>query len=132
MGSEFRYTDLLPKPLADFHHKTLEKAELSGKPHWVIERVSKDSTDSVGKQKLWVDIEHEIIKQVEFLNEHGDLVKTLSAEQFELVEGVQRPKLLVMKNHLNGRATHLLTLSMGVNDGLIEDDFSEAALDFTR
>lgn len=132
MGSEFRYTDLLPKPLEDFHHKTLEKAELFGKSHWVIERVSKDSADSVGKQRLWVDVELEIIKQVEFLNGKGDLVKTLSAEQFEVVEDVQRPKLLVMKNHQNGRATQLLTLSMSVNEGLIEDDFSETALDFAR
>lgn len=131
MGSEFRYSDLLPKPLDDFNHKTVGKKNLGDRPHWLIKRTLKENNQG-DHQMLWVDADHETVKQVEFFSSDGELIKTLSADQFEMVDEVQRPKLLVMKNHKNGRSTELLTLSMAVNSGLIEEDFSETALDFSR
>ena len=132
MGSEFRYTDLLPKPLEDFTHETLKKADVNGRSHWVIRRIAKDASSNQGYQHIWVEIESETIQQIEFFDKEDKLTKTLSAQQFETVDDVQRPKLLVMTNHLNGRSTELLTLSLTINDSLLEEDFSESVLDFSR
>ncbi len=133
MGSELSYSDLIPQSVEDFNYRYLKDDMVNQRNCSVVERSPKNKGSLYSKQITWLDKENLIALKTEFYTQQSKPIKTLLATGIITDnQGNSRPGLLVMKNHKTGRSTQLKNLDYQINTGLQEDEFSEAALEFSR
>ena len=84
------------------------------------------------KQVVKVDRTHHQVREVVFFDRRGDLLKTLTMENYRNYGGadgdIWRAQLLKMINHQTGKSTELLWSGYEFKNGYTDREFSKNAL----
>ncbi|MCH8499849.1 MAG: outer membrane lipoprotein-sorting protein [Marinobacter sp.] len=129
MGSEFAFEDLVTPFYEKFSYR-YEQDEACGELTCaIVERIPRDPHSGYTRQRVWIDREHHLIRQVTYYDRRETLLKTYTASDFEQHEGRHwRPATMRMENHQNRRQTRLLWQDFQFGLGLDSRDFTQNAL----
>jgi outer membrane lipoprotein-sorting protein len=129
VGSEFAFEDFTALELNKYEYKYLRRETCGDFTCDVIERYPRYQHSGYTRQVSWVDQEVFQIRKVEFYDRRGDLLKTLTLEDYRVYDGKYwRAHTMAMVNHQTGKSTDLVyddyTFSVGLND----NDFVKGVL----
>ncbi len=95
----------------------------------VVERAPRYEYSGYTKQVSWIDQTVYQIRQVEFYDRRGDLLKTLTLEGYRLYkEAYWRAQSFFMVNHQTGKSTDFLYSKYRFKTGLDGNDFVKGVL----
>ena len=128
MGTDFTYDDMQSRDVDQDTHTLLREEQQAGRDCYVIESVPKNPGDSqYSKRVQWVAKDIWIPVKVDFYDTSGDLLKTLTVERIEKVQGFWTTIDTTMKNQQTGHATELnirkLVYNEDLPDGLFTTNF---------
>lgn len=129
VGSEFAFEDFTSQELNKYRYKYL-RSEACGELNCdVIERYPRYKNSGYSKQIGWVDQTDYQVRKIDFYDRRGDLLKTLTLEQYRQYENKYwRPQRLHMINHQTKKSTDLLYSEFHFKTGLNNRDFNKAVL----
>ncbi len=129
VGSEFAFEDFTSLELNKFTYKYLRSEPCASLTCDVIERLPRYEHSGYTRQIAWVDQQCFQIRQVEFYDRRGDLLKTLTLEDYRLHrESYWRAHTLHMVNHKSGKSTDLVYSDYQFSVGLENKDFTQGVL----
>jgi hypothetical protein len=129
VGSEFAFEDFTSLELNKFDYSYVGEEALGELNVDVVERTPRYENSGYTKQIAKVDQDIFQIREVVFYDRRGDLLKTLSMEDYqEYGDGIWRAQTLHMVNHQTGKSTDLVYGDYAFNTGLGEDDFVKGKL----
>ena len=129
VGSEFAFEDYTALELNKYEYKYLRSEACGDLTCDVIERYPRYEHSGYTKQIAWVDQKVFQSRKVEFYDRRGDLLKTLSLEDYrQYKEKYWRSLRMLMVNHQTGKSTDLLYDDYEFGMGLQDNDFVKGAL----
>lgn len=128
MGSDFTYDDLGDRHPKMDNHSLLREETIDGKACYVIESTPVDKSYMYAKTITWVMKDNFIGLKREFYDKNNKLLKTLSIEKYENVNGfwtILRTKMAnVQKNH----QTSMEFANVKINEGIPDAKFTERTM----
>ena len=95
----------------------------------MIERYPRYKNSGYSKQVGWVDQSDYQVRKIEFYDRRGDLLKTLTLDQYRQYENKYwRPHQLHMVNHQTKKSTDLIYSEFSFKTGLSKRDFNKTVL----
>lgn len=129
VGSEFAFEDFTSLELNKYSYKFLRTEDYDGMMCDVIERIPTYKYSGYTKQIGWIDQEVFQARKVEYYDRRGELLKTLTFEDYKLYQDKYwRAHLLKMVNHLTGKSTDLMFGEYTFTTGLKDKDFVKSVL----
>jgi hypothetical protein len=129
VGSEFAFEDFTALELNKYDYRYLRSEACEDLPCDVVERTPRYEHSGYTRQVAWVDSEVFQIRKVEFYDRRGELLKTLTLEDYRQYEGAYwRAHLLRMVNHQTGKSTDLLYSDYRFGLSLGDADFDKGVL----
>ncbi len=133
VGSEFAFEDFTALELNKYEYSYLREEPCGERVCDVVERRPRYEHSGYTKQVSWVDQVDFQIRKVEFYDRRGDLLKTLTLEDYRQYEGAYwRAQTLRMVNHQTGKSTDLIYSDYTFGAGLKDDDFVKGTLSRIR
>ena len=133
VGSEFAFEDFTALELNKYDYKYLRSEPCGELVCDVVERYPRYEYSGYVKQISWIDQEVFQVRKVEFYDRRGDLLKTLSLEDYRLYEDKYwRAQKLAMVNHQTGKSTDLIYEDYVFGVGLNDRNFSKGVLQRIR
>ena len=133
VGSEFAFEDFTAQELGKFDHKYLRSEPCDDLVCDVVERTPLYEHSGYTKQVAWVDQDVFQVRKVEFYDRRGDLLKTLTLEDYRLYDDkFWRAHTLAMVNQQSGKETDLVYSDFRFGTGLKDSDFVRGALQRIR
>ncbi|MEL6426483.1 MAG: outer membrane lipoprotein-sorting protein, partial [Pseudomonadota bacterium] len=130
VGSEFAFEDLTASELGKYDYTYLETRMVDGMEMDVIECVPLYERSGYSKLNCYFDTDIYQSRKVEFFDRGGQLLKTLTLEDYrEYPGGFWRPHKQTMTNHLTGKVTVIEARAYDFGVNLSRRDFEPAALD---
>ena len=135
-GTDFSYEDL--SIMADVLDWGPDKAQaaltredtIDGTVTDVIELTPSSAADvSYGKIRLWLGRTDQVAHKYEFLDQQGQLAKTLLLGDIRDVNGIPAAHKLEMRNERNGSHTLVELTALTYNSGLDDDVFTQRRLE---
>jgi hypothetical protein len=109
VGSEFAFEDFTGLELNKFDYSYLKSEPCSELVCDVVERIPRYEHSGYSKQVAWIDQDIYQVRRIEFFDRRGDLLKTLTLEDYRnYTDRFWRAGLLSMVNHQTGKSTDLL------------------------
>ena len=128
-GSEFTFEDLSDQKTEDYRFEMVREEPCANLSCYVIDRFPKSDESSYSKTRMWIDAEYFRLQKAEFFDRDNQLLKTMQTNGYELFEGQYwNPKEVVMANAQSGKSTKMVSLSLKMNSGLKESEFTELAM----
>jgi hypothetical protein len=129
VGSEFAFEDFTSLELNKFTYGYLGTGECGDYVCDVVERFPRYENSGYTKQIAKIDQTHFQIREVQFFDRRGDLLKTLTMEDYrDYGEGLWRAQTLKMVNHQTGKSTDLVYGEYRFSTGLADNDFVKGRL----
>ena len=129
VGSEFAFEDFTALELNKYRYKFLRTEAFNGMLCDVVERYPRYEHSGYTKQISWIDQKVYQVRKVEFHDRRGDLLKTLTLEDYrDYGANYWRAHKLTMVNHQTGKSTDLLYSAYVFKRGLSNRDFSKGVL----
>ncbi len=129
VGSEFAFEDFTSLELNKFTYNYLRQEPCGSMTCDVVERYPRYEHSGYTKQLSWLDTTDFQVRKVEFYDRRGDLLKTLTLEDYKLYEGgVWRAQKMSMVNHKTAKSTELLYADYEFKTGLKESNFVQTVL----
>ena len=95
----------------------------------VVERAPRYEHSGYTRQLSWIDQDVFQVRRVEFFDRRGDLLKTLTLEDYRVYDDrYWRPHRLAMVNHQTGKSTDLVYDDYAFGTGLSDRDFVKGSL----
>ncbi|NIP18144.1 MAG: outer membrane lipoprotein-sorting protein [Xanthomonadales bacterium] len=138
VGSEFAFEDFTSLELNKFSYEYLGQEAYGELTVDVVERTPRYENSGYTRQVARIDNEIFQIREVAFFDRRGDLLKTLTMEDFRAYENqrggddIWRAHTLRMVNHQTGKSTDLVYGDYAFNTGLDENDFVKGRLSRLR
>lgn len=134
MGSEFSNADMARPSLAQFNHKLLGSATLSGKDCWKVESVclNEDIEAELGfsRKVAYIEKSSHLTQQVEFFDIDGDLSKVMTLKNYQKQpNGKYFAFLMEMDNKQNGRKSTIRIDKFQLGSQLEESYFATTNLE---
>ena len=121
VGSEFAFEDFTSLELNKYDYRFLRSEACGDLTCDVIERTPRYEHSGYTRQLTWIDQEVFQMRKVEFHDRRGDLLKTLTLNNYRNYDGVWRSQRMAMVNHQTGKSTDFLygdyTFDVGLDDG---------------
>ncbi|MBA53989.1 MAG: hypothetical protein CMK89_05990 [Pseudomonadales bacterium] len=128
-GSEFTFEDLSDQKTEDYRFELVQQEPCADQACYVVDRFPKSDESSYSKTRMWVDTEFFRLIKADFFDRDNKLLKTMQTSGYELVEGQYwNPKEVVMANTQTGKSTKMVSLSLKMNSGLRDSEFTELAM----
>lgn len=125
MGTDFTYDDLETREVDEDTHELLREETFAGRETYVVESVPKDPSSSQYSRRIqWVAKDIWVPLKVEFYDADDELLKTLTVEELEEVQGIWTPMTSVMENVQSGHSTRLEVEQTRYNENLNPSLFS--------
>ncbi|MEA3499843.1 MAG: outer membrane lipoprotein-sorting protein [Candidatus Marinimicrobia bacterium] len=125
MGSDFTYDDLGDRqPTADTH-KLLNEETIDSVECYVVESIPKEEDYMYSKTITWVIKDKWIGLKKEFYDEDGDLLKILTANEFELIKDYLIITLSIMHNVQSDHKTIMKLKNVKLDTGISDRKFTE-------
>jgi hypothetical protein len=128
VGSEFAFEDFTALELNKYNYNYLRDEELDGLKTDVVERTPRYENSGYTRQVSWVDQNIYQVRKVEFYDRRGDLLKTLTLNDYRNYDGVWRSQRMEMVNHQTGKSTDFIYGDYQFDIGLEEGDFVKGRL----
>jgi len=133
VGSEFSFEDFTSQELNKYSYKYLRSQACGDRQCDVVERYPRYENSGYKKQVGWVDQTDYQVRKIEFYDRRGDLLKTLTLEQYRQYDNkFWRPHVLHMVNHQTNKSTDLVYSDFKFRTGLGDHDFNKVVLKRTR
>lgn len=112
LGSQFSYEDMTPVVIEDYAYKWLRDEACGELMCHVIERIPTETGTGYSRQEVWFDTGELRILKVNFFDRRGELLKTLTREDFRQHPGKQgrywRAHRQIMHNQQTNEVTTLI------------------------
>ncbi|MGI5172735.1 outer membrane lipoprotein-sorting protein [Treponema sp. OMZ 840] len=128
MGTDFTYDDMSGHKTDDYEHKLLGTETQGGKTCWKIESTPKQKS-AYSKFVSWIDRESLLQTKAEFYDKQGALLKVLTADSIEKVNGFWIAKKMEMVNVQKKHTTVLLTKKIEFNKDIPDSFFRVSSLE---
>ncbi len=129
VGSEFAFEDFTALELMKYEYKYLREEACGDMTCDVVERYPRYEHSGYTRQVSWIDQKDFQIRQVEFYDRRGDLLKTLTLEDYRLYDDKYwRAHAFVMVNHQTGKRTDLIYQAYEFGTGLTDKNFVKSVL----
>jgi hypothetical protein len=129
VGSEFAFEDFTSLELNKFDYRYVREEPCAGLVCDVVERTPRYEHSGYTRQLAWVDRDVYQIRRVEFYDRRGDLLKTLTLDEYRLYDDAYwRAQTLRMVNHQTGKSTDLIYADYSFGNGLDDADFVKGVL----
>ncbi len=129
MGTEFTYQDLESRKVDEDDHKLLREEKLDGKQVYVVESIPKKASDSQYKKVVsWVRPDIWLPVKVEFYDKNGVLLKVLTVNKIEQVQGIWTTMDSTMNNVQDKKKTQLIINKVQYNADIPDEYFTERYL----
>jgi len=128
VGSEFAFEDFTALELNKYDYNYLREEEVDGLKTDVIERTPRYENSGYTRQVSWVDQDIYQVRKVEFYDRRGDLLKTLTLNEYQDYDGVWRSQRMEMVNHQTGKSTDFIYGDYKFDIGLEDGDFVKGRL----
>jgi len=125
MGSDFTYDDLGDRQPNQDTHTILREETINEEDCYVVESVSKDEEYMYSKTITWIIKDKWIGVKKDFYDEDDDLLKTLSVDKYEDINGFLIITHTEMKNEQKDHRTVMNLTNVKINDGISKSKFSE-------
>lgn len=99
MGSDFTYDDMGNRNIDEDKHKLLKSEKIGGRDCWVVESVPKGGDEVYSKKISWISKNDLIGLKMEFYDNMGGLLKTLTVSDIRKVKNIRTAHKLVMDNY---------------------------------
>jgi hypothetical protein len=133
MGSEFSYEDISSQEVEEYAYRYLGDEALEGVQTHVVEQVPVDRNSGYSKLLTWRDTEHLRTLKVDFYDRKGELLKTLTYEDYRrYLDRFWRADVMRMVNHQTGKSTDLEWRGYEFQSGLTDRDFDRNSLKRVR
>lgn len=128
MGSDFTYDDLGDRHPDMDDHKLLREETVDGKSCYVIESTPKDEDYMYSKTVTWVMKDNFLGLKREFYDDRNTLLKVLSIQKFEKVDGFWTILETKMHNVQKDHTTVIKFTEVQKNKGIPDSKFTERSL----
>jgi hypothetical protein len=128
VGSEFAFEDFTALELNKYDYNFLREEQVDGIKMDVVERTPRYENSGYTRQVSWVDQDVYQVRKVEFYDRRGDLLKTLTLNDYRDYDGVWRSQRMQMVNHQTGKSTDFIYSDYRFDVGLDEGDFVKGRL----
>jgi len=129
VGSEFAFEDFTSLELNKYDYRYLRSEPCGDLTCDVVERTPRYEHSGYSKQVAWIDQADFQTRKVEYYDRKGDLLKTLTMDDYRRYEGKYwRSHRLAMVNHQTGKSTDLIFSDYRFGVGLDEKDFVNTVL----
>lgn len=125
MGSDFTYDDLGDRHPADDTHKLLREETIEGERCYVVESISKNEDYMYSRTQTWVIADKWIGLKKDFYDEDDDLLKTLTAREYENINGYWMITESEMENVQKDHSTLMELNNLELDNGLQDRIFTE-------
>lgn len=126
MGTDFSYEDLAKTKYSDDYSAKLENEE---KNNYVLELTPKEGADvGYSKLRMWVDKKIFVPSKVEFFSRSGVLIKRMTNENIEKIDGYWVPLKVTMVTLKSGHRTVVEAVEVKHDSGLTDKFFSKRNL----
>jgi len=133
VGSEFAFEDFTSLELNKFDYKYLRAEPCGDLECDVVERYPRYEHSGYTRQIAWIDTDVYQIRKVEFYDRRGDLLKTLTFDDYRRYrDAYWRAHALHMVNHQTGKSTDLLFSDYRFGMDFHDTDFEKGALTRVR
>lgn len=128
MGSDFTYEDMEKRSPERDSHKFIKDATYNGEAVWIVEASPKEE-EQYSKRKVWISKAKQLPLKVEFYDEDGELLKTLTVTETKQVKGYWIVSKQVMKNVQKNHQTVISLTDVKVENGITESKFSQREME---
>ena len=128
VGSEFAFEDFTALELNKYDYNFLRQEEINGIDADVVERTPRYENSGYTRQVSWIDRDIYQVRKVEFYDRRGDLLKTLTLDDYRNYNGVWRSQRMEMVNHQTGKSTDFIYGDYQFDIGLEDGDFVKSRL----
>ena len=128
VGSEFAFEDFTALELNKYDYTWLREEEIDGLVADVVERTPRYENSGYTRQVSWIDRDVNQVRQVEFYDRRGDLLKTLTLADYREYDGVWRSHRMEMINHQTRKSTDLIYSDYEFGVGLKDSEFVKGRL----
>lgn len=129
MGSEFAFEDLSSQELEKFTYKYIKMEKVDTNLCYKVERYPVSKTSGYKKNIVWFNKKNYRVEKITFYDRKNSLLKTLRFTKYKKYKGKYwRANKMYMKNHLNGKKTHLKFTNYKFGIKLTDEDFTQNAL----
>lgn len=128
VGSEFAFEDFTSLELNKYTHEWIREEEYEGMKCDVIKRVPQYEYSGYSYLMVWVDQDVYQVRKIEYFDRKGDLLKTLTLDDYENYDGYWRAHTLKMVNHQTRKSTDLIFDEYKFDVALEEKDFIKERL----
>jgi len=125
MGSDFTYDDLGERHPSLDTHRVLREETLNGEDCYVVESVSKDSDYFYSRTISWVVKDEWFGMKKEFYDEDGELLKTLTINDYEQINGFWVIRDMEMYNEQKDHTTRMQLDNVRIGEGISDNQFTE-------
>jgi hypothetical protein len=133
VGSEFAFEDFTALELEKFEYRYDHEEACGELTCDVVERIPRYEHSGYTRQLSWVDQDVFQVRQVQFFDRKGALLKTLTLSDYREYEGgFWRAHTLSMVNHVTGKSTELIYGDFEFGLDLGDNDFVKSALERAR
>jgi predicted RND superfamily exporter protein len=112
LGTDFTYDDIKKERKVeprDYHFRTLEQKEVAGRIAYQVEAlpVSSQIADELGygRYQFWVGADNWVIFSADYWDTKGNPLKSFTADDIRLVDGIWTRHKVTIKNHKTGHQT---------------------------
>jgi outer membrane lipoprotein-sorting protein len=106
-------------------HRVLREETLNGEDCYVVESVSKDSDYFYSRTISWVVKDEWFGMKKEFYDEDGELLKTLTINDYEKINGFWVIRDMEMYNEQKDHTTRLQLDNVRIGEGISDNQFTE-------
>jgi outer membrane lipoprotein-sorting protein len=128
MGSDFTYDDLGDRHPDQDKHNLLRDEILQGKECYVVESIPVDKEYMYSKTITWVMKDSFLGLKREFYDDDGSLLKILSINNYDKIEGFWTILETEMKNVQKDHSTMIEFKNVKINQGIADSKFSERSM----
>jgi len=125
MGSDFTYDDLGDRKPEQDNHKIIGEEKVNGRDCYVVESVPKDPDYMYSKTITWVIKDSWVGAKKEFYDEDGELLKTLTINKIEKIDGYWVILDMLMDNVQKDHKTSMVLKNVVIGKGIKDSYFTE-------
>lgn len=125
MGSDFTYDDLGDRKVDQDNHTILKEETIDGNNYYVIQSIPKDDEYMYSRTITWINKDNFVGLKKEFYDEDDELLKILSVEKTQTIDGIIIITKSVMENVQKDHKTIMELSNVELNTGLSDSKFTD-------
>ena len=124
MGSDITYYDMESRNLEDFTYELLREDTVGNRSCWVIESTPVDEESPYSKVLNYISMDNYFTYKNEMLDENGELIKTVTVVETQVIDGVIVPVKTVIDNIEDDHKTLLAISEIKLDSNMDESKFT--------